>query len=103
MARKLFANLGRPGQRALYGLTNLPRTYKCADIEAVCTRFLDAECISYSAIRRALERQGEAAPVAALALMQEDELIRVVAEYQAFWEAYAQSQMEEGTDGHVHP
>jgi transposase len=103
VARKLFANLGRPGQRALYGLTNLPRTHKCADIEAVCTRFLDAECISYSAIRRALERQGEAPPDVALALVQEDELIRVVAEYQAFWEAYAQSQMKEGTDGHVHP
>ena len=103
LARKLFANLGRPGQRALYGLTNLPRTYPCADIEAVCTRFLDAESISYSAIRRTLERRAEAPPVVALALVQEGPAIREVAEYQAFWEAYAQSQLEEDADGHVHP
>ncbi len=51
-----------PGQRALYGLTNLPRTYSCAEIEAVCGRFLEAECVSYAAIRRALERQAATAP-----------------------------------------
>ena len=27
--------LGRPGQRAIYGLANLARHYPCADIEAV--------------------------------------------------------------------
>ena len=35
-ARELFAKLGRPGQRAIYGLANLPRGYACADIDAVC-------------------------------------------------------------------
>lgn len=35
LARELFARLGRPGQRAIYGLANLPRTYQRGDIEAV--------------------------------------------------------------------
>ncbi len=103
LARKLFANLGRPGQRALYGLTNLARTYKSADIEAVCARFLDAECISYAAIRRALERQVAAPPASAPVLVQEGPAIRAIAEYQSFWEAHSQAQPEEDADGHVHP
>ena len=103
LARKLFANLGRPGQRALYGLTNLARTYKSADIEAVCTCFLDAECISYAAIRRALERQADMPPATAPVLAQEGPAIRAIAEYQSFWEAHSQSQPEEDPDGHVHP
>ena len=104
LARQLFAHLGRPGQRALYGLTNLPRTYRCVDIEAVCTRFLGAECISYAAIRRALERQVETPPAAAPVLVQEGPAIRAIAEYQSFWEAHAQAHLlEEDADGHVHP
>jgi transposase len=102
VARQLFANLGRPGQRALYGLTHLARTHTCADIEAVCGRFLDAGCVSYAAIRRALERQAEAAPATATpALAQEGPAIRAIAEYQSFWEAHAQAQPEEDADGHV--
>ena len=104
VARNLFAHLGRPGQRALYGLTNLPRTYKCADIEAVCTRFLGAECISYAALRRALERQAATPPAAAPVLVQEGPAIRAIAEYQSFWEAHTQTHpLEEDADGHVRP
>jgi hypothetical protein len=103
LAQKLFAHLGRPGQRALYGLTNLARTHKCADIEAVCTRFLEAECVSYAAIRRALERQAATPAASAPTLVQEGPAIRAIAEYQSFWEAHAQSQPEEDADGHVHP
>lgn len=105
VARRLFAQLGRPGQRALYGLTHLARTYPCADIEAVCGRFLEAGCVSYAAIRRALERQAATPPAtAAPALVQEGPAIRAIAEYQSFWEAHAQTQpLEEDADGHVHP
>ena len=102
VAQKLFAHLGRPGQRALYGLTNLARTHKCADIEAVCTRFLDVECISYAAIRRALERQAAMPPAAVPVLIQEGPAIRAIAEYQLFWEAQTHPH-EEDADGHVHP
>jgi len=68
----------------------------------VCGRFLDAGCVSYAAIRRALERQAEAAPATATpALAQEGPAIRAIAEYQSFWEAHAQAQPEEDADGHV--
>ena len=88
MARTLFAHRGRPGQKALYGLTSLVRTYPRAEIEAVCGRLLVAECASYAAVRRALERQAEARPSTAPLLVQEGPVIRDIAEYQAFWEAH---------------
>ena len=102
LARTLFAHRGRPGQRALYGLTNLPRTYSCAEIEAVCGRLLEAGCVSYAAVRRALERQAAAAPAVAPVLTQEGPAIRAIAEYQSFWEAHSQTQpLEEDVDAHV--
>jgi hypothetical protein len=101
LARTLFARLGRPGQRALYGLTNLPRTYTCAEIEAVCGRLLAAECVSYSAVRRALERQAAAAAGPAFALTQEGPSIRAIAEYQRFWETHSRTNAEEVADAHV--
>jgi transposase len=101
LARTLFARLGRPGQRALYGLTNLPRTYSCAEIEAVCGRFLAAECVSYSAVRRALERQAALAAVPDAALTQEGPSIRAITEYQTFWEAYTRTNTEEVADAYV--
>jgi hypothetical protein len=86
----------------LYGLSNLPRTYSCAEIEAVCGRFLDAGCVSYAAIRRALERQAAAALLdPALALTQEDPAIRAIAEYQSFWDAHSQTHPVEDPDAHV--
>jgi hypothetical protein len=103
LARTLFARLGRPGQRALYGLTNLPRTYPCAEIEAVCGRFLAADCVSYAAIRRALERQLATAAAPAADLTQEGPAIRAIAEYQSFWETHSRTNpVEEKTDAHVH-
>jgi hypothetical protein len=87
MARTLFAHRGRPGQKALYGLTSLARTYTRAEIEAVCGRLLAAECVSYAAVQRALERQAEARPASAPLLTQEGPTIRAIAEYQTFWDA----------------
>ena len=88
MGRRLFARLGRPGQRALYGLTQLPRRFPRADIEAVCARLLQAECISYQAIRQALERRLTAASAPEPVLTQTGQSIRPLAEYQAFWDAH---------------
>ena len=103
LAQMLFARLGRPGQRALYGLTNLPRTYSCAEIEAVCGRFLDADCVSYAAIRRALERQASLAAAPVIELTQDGPAIRAIAEYQSFWEAHSRTNpVEEAADAHVH-
>jgi len=103
LARTLFARLGRPGQRALYGLTNLPRTYSCAEIEAVCGRLLDAGCVSYATVRRALERQTAIAPATTPDLTQEGPAIRAIAEYQSFWETHSQTNpVEEDVDANAH-
>lgn len=102
LARTIFVRLGRPGQKALYGLTNLPRKFPCREIEEVCARFLEAECVSYSAIRRALERRAAIQSAAPPALTQEGPAIRDVAEYQSFWEAHSRTHpMEENADAHV--
>jgi transposase len=91
-AHELFARLGRPGQRAIYGLTNLTRTYPRADVEAVCDRLLDAACYSYAAVKRALERvahtRAQDAAIRAPALSQSDDVIRPIADYQAFWDTH---------------
>lgn len=88
LAQALFARLGRPGNRALYGLASLVRTYPRADIEAVCARLLAGHCVSYAAVKGALERRAAAAPAAAQ-LTQSGPGIRALTEYQAFWERHA--------------
>jgi len=99
----LFATLGRPGQKALYGLTNLPRTFRKEDIEAVCDRFLASRCLSYRALRKALERRAATTPAPEPALTQTGPSVRDVAEYQAFWEEHSQIHSPEDPDDHVHP
>jgi transposase len=103
-AHELFARLGRPGQRALYGLTSLTRTYPRAAIEDICGRLLTAECFSYAALKRALERTTAAASIpAAPALTQSGPEIRDVTEYQAFWDSHSLTHTQEESHAHVHP
>lgn len=91
LARELFARLGRPAQRALYGLANLPKRYPRADIEAVCTLLFESQCVSYASVKRALERRAARASLAEPAMFtQSDPSIRPLSEYQAFWESHAQ-------------
>ena len=96
-ARELFAKLGRPGQRAFYGLANLPRCYARADIDAVCAKLLEAQCVSYATVKHALERRAATACTSAPAttLTQSDPIIRAVGEYQAFWENHSQLTQKE--------
>ena len=103
-ARELFTRLGRPGQRALYGLANLARHYPCSDIEAVCARLLDGHCFSYAALKRALERKVASAAAKALAtdLTQSGSHIRELTEYQLFWEIHSQIYPKEDSDGNVY-
>jgi transposase len=105
LARELFARLGRPGHRALYGLANLARHYACADIEAVCARLIDAQCFSYAALKHALERKAATAVVKVQApdLTQSGSHIRALTEYQSFWETHSQTHPEEDSGGNVHP
>ncbi len=100
LAQEIFARMGRPGQRAIYGLANLPRTYRRADIEAVCERLHGASCVSYAAVRRALERQSATAPEPALTQSGPD--IRALTEYQSFWETHSQVDPKEDPDGNVY-
>jgi transposase len=103
MGRELFARLGRPGQRAIYGLASLPRRHARADIEAVCARLLQAGCASYAAVKRALERKQAASPSpSAPELKQSGADIRPITQYQLFWEIHSQTyQPQEHTDANV--
>jgi hypothetical protein len=102
LARELFARMGRPGQRAIYGLANLPRRYARADIEAVCGRLLKAQCISYAAVKRALQRkQAALLPAQVSTLAQSGPAIRAITEYQSFWERHSQTHPPEDTDADV--
>lgn len=98
-ARALFTRLGRPGQHAIYGLAQLPRSYPRADIEAVCARLLAADCLSYAAVKRALERR--ATPALTPTVTTTGPQIRPITDYQSFWDAHAQTHPDGEPDGHV--
>jgi hypothetical protein len=88
----LFATLGRPGQKALYGLANLPRKYRREDIEAVCEAALAADCRSYGVIRGALERRAAlATPATTPLLTQSAPEIRAISDYQGFFDQHTKS------------
>ncbi len=86
----LFATLGRPGQKALYGLSNLPRTYRCEDIDAACAAALAADCLSYRVVRTALERQA-AVVVTIPSRTQVAPEIRPIGDYQTFFDDHTTS------------
>jgi hypothetical protein len=88
LARALFTRLGRPGNRALYALASLPRQYARTDIEAVCARLLESQCISYAAVRAALERREAVVLRPEPPLTQSGPGIRAITEYQTFWEQH---------------
>lgn len=86
----LFRTLGRTGQKALYGLTNLPKHHEREDIEAVCAAALAAQCCSYRVICRALERRTAARRARpAPALAQTAPEIAPIGEYQRFFDEHA--------------
>ena len=94
LAREIFVRLGRPGQRAIYGLANLPRHYSREDIEATCAAVLTLATPSYQALKRILERRAAVAgehSADTAALRQSGDEIRAIDEYQAFFEQHCQS------------
>ncbi len=94
LAREIFARLGRPGQKAIYGLANLARHHKREDIERACEKVLTLSQPSYQALKRILEHTTAAQKASAAAnepvLQQQGEHIRGIQEYQAFWNEYCQ-------------
>ena len=101
-AQQLFARLGRPGHRALYGLTNLVRTYSRAEIETVCSRLLAGQCHSYSALKSALQHARETAPAPTPTPTPSGPGIRHISAYQTFWEAHSLAH-EDSCHAHVDP
>jgi transposase len=88
----LFKTLGRAGQKALYGLTNLPKHHHREDIEAVCQAALAAECCSYRAVKRALERRTAARTATpSPALVQVAPEIPAIEDYQRFFDVHTKS------------
>jgi transposase len=93
-AQQLFSRLGRPGQKALYGLTNLPRHHTCEQIEAAVARVLQSQSVSYQAVKRLLELQPKNTAPAATPLNQADPAIRPIDDYQRFWDEYSRHTQE---------
>jgi hypothetical protein len=94
LAREIFARLGRPGQKAIYGLANLARHHKRENIERACEKVLTLSQPSYQALKRILEHSAAAEKTSAAAdkpqLQQQGDHIRGIQEYQAFWDEYCQ-------------
>ena len=88
LGRDIFLRLGRPGQKALYGMSNLPRRYAKEDIEYAAKRVLTLSQPSYHALKRILERNAvETERRAAVPeLRQTGPHIRDIEEYQSFFE-----------------
>lgn len=93
LAREIFARLGRPGQKAIYGMANLPRHHRRDDIEHAAGQVLRLTRPSYQALKRILERSSAAHAASAAAegatLTQQGPHVRSIGEYQAFWDEYS--------------
>ncbi|MGO9266701.1 MAG: hypothetical protein ACLQBA_17780, partial [Candidatus Binataceae bacterium] len=88
LGRDIFLRLGRPGQKALYGLSNLPRHFAKEDIENAAKRVLTLSQPSYHALKRILERHAAETErrAAVPELQQAGPHIRDIEEYHAFFE-----------------
>jgi transposase len=94
-AKKLFSELGRAGNGAIYGLSNLAKHYHLADIESACDRVLQTGFASYKAVKRILERVPKRDEIKKPALQQAGAEIRSISDYQMFWEMNSQRNNEE--------
>ena len=87
LAHEIFARLGRPGQKAIYGLANLSRHYARADIEHACAAVLTLSQPSYQALKRILEHHAAQTPrVDKPTLQQTGAHIREIEHYRDFFE-----------------
>lgn len=96
LAMGVFLKLGRAGNGAIYGLSNLTRDYRKEDIEAACERVLKTGFTSYRAVKRILERVPKKKDLENnLVLRQTGSEIRSINDYQQFWEINSQTNEEE--------
>jgi hypothetical protein len=102
LARVMFSKLGRAGNGAIYGLSNLTRDYRKEDIEAACERVLKTGLASYKAVKRILDLVPKKSEMKKSDLQQTGTEIRPINDYQTFWEINAQTNQEEEKDGDVY-
>ena len=96
--------MGRPGEKAIYGMANLPRRYTRADIEQACEQVLRLSQPSYQALKRILERTHNTATAAPTApLQQAGPHIRSIEEYQAFWDFHCRQSEPDAITDHTYP
>ncbi len=97
LAREIFARLGRPGQKAIYGLANLARHHSREDIERACERVLQLSHPSYQALKRILTAiaadQEARAAADKIQLQQHGAHIRAIEEYQRFFDQHTQQSL----------
>jgi transposase len=103
VARTIFSTQGRIGMKVIYGISNLVRTYACADIEDVCQHMLAHGCTSYMAIKHALQKRAAAKALETppINLRQSDPQIRPLSDYQMFWESHSHTNTEDNNHGYV--
>lgn len=103
LARSLFERGGRASQGTIYGLIGLTRTYSRDDVERACGRVLQMAHVSYRSVKTILERTARphADRQAPIVLQQHGTEIRLVSDYQQFWDLHARgNNKEETTHGH---
>jgi hypothetical protein len=93
LAHEIFTRLGRPGQKAIYGMSNLPRRHAREDIETAAKRVLTLSTPSYQALKRVLEQRAAQQEACAAAdkpsLQQNGSHIRAIEEFRDFFEQHA--------------
>jgi transposase len=107
LAREIFARLGRPGQHAIYALSNLTRHHPRERIERACEQVLTLSTPSYQALKRILERYAAAEEAIAAAraptLQQAGNDIRAIDDYRAFWDEYSTNASDASSPTHDTP
>lgn len=100
LARGIFNRDGRAGHGVIYGLSNLTRDYRREDIETACAKVIGRGVVSFTAVKRILERGPKKADCKT-ELKQSGSEIRPVQDYQTFWEINSQTNKEDD-DGNVY-
>ena len=95
LACTLFKSLGRAGNGAIYGLSNLTRDYRKEDIESACERVLSRGSFSYQAVKRILERVPKKNEQKT-DLRQSGQEIRPINDYQMFFDNNANKGEKDG-------
>lgn len=95
LARTLFGRLGRAGNGAIYGLSNLTRDYRKEDIETACELVLSRGSFSYQAVKRILERRPKKNE-RNVDLKQSGKEIRPIKDYQMFFDNNANKGEKDG-------